>query len=351
MLYISTSAKIFHIPLIQVTPNFNLYSIVQRTPKPNDNASKDHPAAKIHHSADEMFADKSIDIIVITTIPDTHFHFTKIALESGKHVIVEKPFVPTSSEAQQLIDISEKSGKLICVYQNRRWDTDFLTVRQLIKEETLGRLVEFETHFDRHKPERPLTWRGMLSMDEAVGVIYDLGTHLIDQAYVLFGMPQSVVGLFSNQRNDGAQEPDSMTVLLRYGNEGPLVTAKAGVLSIETEQLRYWVRGSKGSFKKYHLDVQEDQLRVGLKPGDYGFGIESDVAFGNLVVLDGDKSVASKYKNVEPLTYASLYNEFRQAIEGGGEAAVPVKASDARDVLKIIESVRESVQTGRVVSL
>ena len=345
------SAKVFHIPLIQVTPSFNLHSIAQRTLKPNHDASKDHPAAIIYTSADEMFADKSIDIIVITTTPDTHFQFTKAALESGKYVIVEKPFVPTSSEAQQLIDISKETGKLICVYQNRRWDTDFLTVRQLIKEEKLGRLVEFETHFDRYKPERPPAWRGMLSMDQAVGVIYDLGTHLIDQAYVLFGMPQSVVGIFSNQRNDGAQEPDSMTVLLRYGNGGPLVTLKAGVLSIETEQLRYWIRGSKGSFKKYYLDVQEDQLKAGLRPGDKGFGIESDEVSGKLVVLDGDKPVASKYKNVEPLTYASLYDEFRLAIEGGGEAAVPVRASDARDVLRIVEVVRESAQTGRAVSL
>jgi predicted dehydrogenase len=345
------SAKVFHIPLIQVTPSFNLHSIVQRSPKPDDDASKDHPSAKIYHSADGMFADKSIDVIVITTTPDTHFLFTKSALESGKHVIVEKPFVPTSSEAQQLIDISRKTGKLICVYQNRRWDTDFLTVQQLIKDGKLGSVVEFETHFDRYKPERPPTWKGNLSMDHAGGVIYDLGTHLIDQAYVLFGMPRSVVAVFANQRNDSAPEPDSITVLLKYGSGGPLVTAKAGVLSIETEQLRYWVRGSKGSFKKYHLDVQEDQLKAGLKPGDKGFGIESDDMSGDLVALEGGKPVRTKHKNLEPLTYASLYDGFRRAIEGGGEAAVPVKASDARDVLRIIEAARESALSGKAVNL
>ena len=117
------SAKVFHIPLIQVTPSFALHSIVQRTPKPSDDASKDHPSIKIYHSADEMFADPSIEIIVITTTPDTHFLFTKAAMEAGKHVLVEKPFVPTSSEAQTLIDISAKTKKFICVYQNRRWDS------------------------------------------------------------------------------------------------------------------------------------------------------------------------------------------------------------------------------------
>jgi predicted dehydrogenase len=151
------SAKVFHIPLITVTKIFRLHSIVQRTPKPNDDASIDHPSVKIYHSADEIFADPSIDIIVITTTPDTHFSFTKSALEAGKHVLVEKPFVPTSSEAQTLVDISAKTGKLICVYQNRRWDTDFLTVQKLLADDKLGRVVEFETHFDRYKPVRPET--------------------------------------------------------------------------------------------------------------------------------------------------------------------------------------------------
>lgn len=344
------SAKVFHIPLIQVTPAFKLHSIVQRTPKPNDDASKDHPSSKIYHSATETFADPLIDIIVITTTPDTHFSFTKSALESGKHVLVEKPFVPTSSEAQQLIDISQKTGKLICVYQNRRWDTDFLTVQKLIGDDELGRVVEFETHFDRYKPVRPESWKGTLGMDHAGGVVYDLGTHLLDQAYVLFGMPKSVTAIFSNQRNDGEAEPDSITVMLGYGAGGTLVTAKAGVMCVETEQLRYWVRGTKGSFKKFHLDVQEDQLKAGLKPGDKGFGIESDNSSGKLVVLEGDKPKSSVFKNVEPKTYATLYDGFAKAIEGGGESAVPVKASDARDVLKIIEAARESAKTGKTVT-
>lgn len=298
-----------------------------------------------------MFADPSVDIIIITTTPDTHFSFTKTALEAGKHVLVEKPFVPTSAEAQQLIDISAKTGKLICVYQNRRWDSDFLTVRKLISDGKLGRVVEFETHFDRYKPVRPETWKGKLGMDHAGGVIYDLGTHLIDQAYVLFGLPKSVTAVFANQRNDADEEPDSITVLLNYGITGPLVTVKAGVMCIETEQLRYWIRGTEGSFKKFHLDVQEDQLKDGLKPGNKGFGIESDDRSGKLVVLDGDKPKQSFCKNVEPETYAKLYEGLSKAIEGAGEKGIPVKASEARDVLRIIEAARESTKSGKSVSL
>jgi predicted dehydrogenase len=345
------SAKVFHIPLILVTPSFKLHSIVQRTPKPDDDASKDHPSAKIYHSADDLFGDSSVDIIIITTTPDTHFSFTKSALESGKHVLVEKPFVPTSSQAQQLIDISSKTGKLICVYQNRRWDTDFLTVKKLIKEDTIGRVVEFNTHFDRYKPSKPTNWKGILGMDHAGGVVYDLGTHLLDQVYVLFGMPKTVTGFFENQRNDGDPEPDSITIVLGYGAGGPLVVAKAGVMCVETEQLRYWVRGTKGSFRKLNLDVQEDQLKAGQKPGDEGFGVESESASGKLVILEDGKPIGRTQRNVEPETYASLYNGFRAAIEGGGEATVPVKASEARDVLRIIEAARESVKSGQAVQL
>ncbi|KAH8663481.1 hypothetical protein BGZ60DRAFT_432634 [Tricladium varicosporioides] len=345
------SAKVFHIPLIQVTPQFKLHSIVQRTPKPNDDASKDHPDAKIYHSADEMFADSSIDVIAITTTPDTHFTFTKAALEASKHVIAEKPFVPTSGEAQQLVDISKKTGKLVCVYQNRRWDSDFNTVQKLLADGTLGRCVEFNTHFDRYKAVRPETWKGTLTMEQAGGVIYDLGTHLIDQVYVLFGMPSSVTAVFSNQRNDGEAEPDSVTILLQYPSGGPLVTAKAAVMSIETEQLRYWVRGTKGSFKKFHLDVQEDQLKAGMKPGDKGFGVEPESHTGSLVVLEGDKPKQSPYPSIEPKMYSTLYQEFAKAIESGDESKVPVKATEARDVLKIIEAARESAKSGKVVTL
>ena len=224
-------------------------------------------------------------------------------------------------------------------------------MRKLISEGTIGRVVEFETHFDRYKPVRPETWKGTLTMAKAGGVVYDLGTHLIDQAYVLFGLPKTVTSVFSNQRNDDAEEPDSFTILLGYGKGGPLVTAKAGVLCVESEQLRYWVRGDKGSFKKFHLDIQEDQLKAGLKPGDDGFGIEGKESAGTLVTFVGEKPKSNSFPNIKPETYGALYAGFEKAISGGGESAVPVKASEARDVLKIIEAAKESAKTGATVSL
>ena len=191
-----------------------------------------------------------MDVVIITSPPDYHFEMAKSSLEAGKHVVVEKPFVPTAKEAAELAEISKKTGKKLAVYQNRRWDADFLTLKKILAEGTLGDIAEFETHFDRHRPDPPpgASWKNVDA--EGHGALYDLGTHLLDQVYHLFGKPRKVTGFVGRQRRgvtDGA--PDSFTAILHY--DGPtIVTAKAGVVSPEEEQLRYWVKGTKGSFKK-----------------------------------------------------------------------------------------------------
>ena len=139
------SAKVFHIPLILAVPDFKLYGIVQRSPKPDDDAAKDHSGIKSWRSVEEVYKDAEVDVVVITSIPETHYEMCKDALEAGKHVVVEKPFVPTSREAEELIGIARKSGKLLTVYQNRRWDSDFLTLRKIMAEGSLGEIAEFET--------------------------------------------------------------------------------------------------------------------------------------------------------------------------------------------------------------
>lgn len=147
------SAKIFHIPFILAVPDLHLHGIVQRSPKPDNNASNDHLDAKIYSSFEEAIADPDVELVVITSIPETHFPMAKAALEAGKHIVVEKPFVPTSAEAEELIAISKKVGKVTNVYQNRRYDSDYNTVSKVMKEGHLGELAEFETHFDRHRPD------------------------------------------------------------------------------------------------------------------------------------------------------------------------------------------------------
>ena len=232
--------------------------------------------------------------------------------------MVEKPFVPTSQEADELIALAKERGRLICVYQNRRWDTDFLTVQNLIKEGTLGRIVEFETHFDRYRATRPESWKGELGMDHAGGVIYDLGTHLLDQAYILFGMPKSVMAVFKNDRADGHAEPDGMTLLLKYEDGKPLVTVKASVMIVETSQLRFWIRGTKGSYEKYCIDVQEEKLKAGMKPTDEGFGKEDRENWAKLTTLEGETPVVRELEGVQLQTYMQIYAELAKALEGAG---------------------------------
>jgi len=238
--------------LITVVPAFNLHSIVQRHPTPDNDARKDHLGIKAYSSSEEMVRDPAIDVVVITTVPTSHFELCKLALEHGKHVIVEKPFTPTSKEAEELVEIAQKHDRLLTVYQNRRWDTDFLTLSALLKDGKLGRVVEFETHFDRHRPEAPAassTWKAKPL--PGGGAAYDLGTHLIDQVVVSFGLPDKITGFVGSQREHNPENvEDSCTILLHYESTGLLATVKAGVVSPEVEQLRFWVRGEKGSYKK-----------------------------------------------------------------------------------------------------
>ncbi|KAL2010344.1 hypothetical protein VTN00DRAFT_6151 [Thermoascus crustaceus] len=343
------SAKIFHIPFIKAVPEFKLYAVVQRHPKPDDDAEKDHPGIKSYRSTEEMVKDEGVDVVVITTAPDSHYELTKLALEAGKHVVVEKPFAATHQETEELIALAQKQNKLLTVYQNRRWDADFVTLSKLVKNGSLGRIVEYETHFDRHRPELPAVSTWKTQVIPAGGAIYDLGTHLLDQAVHLFGKPDRVTGFVGSQReNNTTSFEDSFTVLLHY-NRGLLVTAKAGVVSPEENQLRFWVRGDKGSFKKFHLDIQEDQLKAGLRPGDHGYGQEPSDRYGTLTTIKDGKPVAEVAPTVEPPTWAEYYRKLARALAGEGD--VPVSAADASAVIRIIELAKESSKLGKTLDV
>ncbi|KAK6951533.1 hypothetical protein Daesc_006054 [Daldinia eschscholtzii] len=353
------SATVFHIPFIAITPTLKLHSILQRNPgQSGKSAPHDHPDVKHFTSLDQFLADADLDVVVISTPPQTHFPFAQQALLAGKHVLVEKPFVPTVSEADALIKLAREKCRLICVYQNRRWDSDFLTVRKLLADGTLGRVVEFETHFDRFRLEKPSTWKGTLSMAQGGSALYDLGTHLIDQAYVLFGMPRSVFGVLASQRDGlllGPQnpdlEPDSVTAQLFY-DDGLIVLVRIGSVSAEVRQPRFWIRGTKGSYHKHGLDTQEPQLRSGLKTEDANFGREGPEWNGKLTLVGDDGSFIEKdCPNVEPQTYSKLFELFGEAVVRNREEDLPVPASQARDVLQIIEAIRESARNRREIQL
>ncbi|KAI1102534.1 NAD(P)-binding protein [Jackrogersella minutella] len=353
------SATVFHIPFITTAPYFKLHSILQRNPNQSaSSAPRDHPDAKHFTSLEQFLADADLDVVVITTPPQTHFPFAQQALQAGKHILVEKPFVPSVSEADALVRLAREQGRLVCVYQNRRWDSDFLTVQRLLRGDALGRIVEFETHFDRFRLEKPTNWKGLLGIDHGGSVVYDLGTHLLDQVYVLFGLPRGVFATLLSQRDGlvaGPQkpdlEPDSFTVQLFY--EGGLVAfARAVVVSAEARQPRFWVRGTKGSYRKSGLDPQEPQLRSGMKTSDAKFGLESPEWNGKLTLVgDGGAMREQDCPNDKPQTYSKIYELFGKAIVENREEDVPVPASQARDVLRIIEAIRESARNRREVEL
>lgn len=286
--------------------------------------------------------------------------------------------MPTVQEAEVLIQQSRQVGKLICVYQNRRWDSDFLTVQQLLvnsdgqgsssssrdPKDNIGRIVEFNTYFERYRPSKPTTWKGTLPMKDGGGVLYDLGSHLLDQVYVLFGLPDTVYAKFSAQRDgllasasdNEALEPDSVVVTLYYPSRGGLtVRASATVHSAETQQPRFWIRGTKGSYYKTGLDTQEPQLRDGIKVDDQQFGLEdSEKCAARLVTVDsqsGELKERALPNITPPQTYARFYELFAQALISGKEEDVPVPATEAADVLRIIEAAIKSSRTGREVSI
>ncbi|TRX93193.1 hypothetical protein FHL15_005772 [Xylaria flabelliformis] len=347
------SAKIFQIPFITATPSFKLHSILQRNPKPESSAPNDYPNLQHFQSMEPFLADPALDVVVLSTTPDSHFPLAQQALNAGKHVFIEKPLVPTSAEASELDRLAKEKGLLICVYQNRRWDSDFRTVQKLIADGTLGRVYEVETHFQRY---RPVQRANMLSMSQGGSALYDLGSHLVDQVYVLFGMPNSVSAKLYCQREgrvlspkDQTVEPDGANLQLAY-DSGLVVGVRIGSMSVETRQPRFWVRGTKGSYHKDGLDPQEDQLKAGMKISDGQFGRDSEEWHGRLVTLGEDGKVSDKaFPNVEPVTYTKIYELFGEALRGNGPVPVPV--SEARDVLRILEGARESSLTLRTVNL
>jgi predicted dehydrogenase len=268
-------------------------------------------------------------------------------------VVVEKPFTPTSAEAKELVDIAKSKGLVLTVYQNRRWDSDFLTLKQCIDSGKLGRIVEFETHFDRHRPEQPSgSWKAEHA--PGTGAVYDLGTHLMDQVVHLFGMPARVTGFIISQReNNTTGLEDSCTVLLQYDRPHKmLVTVKAGVVSPEENQLRYWIRGTKGSFRKFHLDPQEDQMRKeGMRPGDAGYGVEKEDHAAVLSIDEGGGKFSSEIcRTVEPATYLEYYRRLARALQGEAQM-VPVNGEDAVGVIQLVELARESSRLGKTLAV
>jgi scyllo-inositol 2-dehydrogenase (NADP+) len=344
------SGEIFHAPLVHIHPGFEIISILERT---KERSRERYTDAKIVRTYREMLEDSRIELVIVNTPDFLHYEMARDALLAGKHVVVEKPFVQDSRKGKELIDLAKSRNLLLSVFQNRRWDGDFLTVRKIMEEGLLGRLVEYEAHFDRYRTFiQQDTWKE--DPASGTGTLFNLGSHLIDQAIVLFGKPTDVYADIRVHRSGGKID-DAFTLLLGYPE--PRVTLKASYLVREAGP-RYQLHGIGGSFLKYGTDPQEEALKNGALPGGPGWGREPETDWGLLHTEAGvrslqgrsirGKSFRGKYETL-PGRYNEFYEDIHRALKEHREPCVT--AEQANLVIRIIEAARESSGKGRKILL
>ncbi len=334
------SGRIFHAPFLDHHPGFGLRTVVERH---HEHSKAVYPDVTVVRSLKALLDDDSIDLVVITTPNSLHYEQTKRALESGKHVVVEKPFTITSREADDLIDLARQRDRMLAVYHNRRWDGDFLTVRRILNGRQLGRLVEFESHFDRFRNYlKPDSWREQ--GEPGNGMLYDLGSHLIDQALVLFGPPDQLTADIRTQR-EGGQIDDNFELILHY--DDLKVTLKSCML-VREPGVRFILHGTKGSYVKYGLDPQEEALDRGRTPDEPGWGEEPEEHWGTLNTEFDGLHFIGRVETV-PGQYQGFYENIYQVLTDDGD--LMVKPHQARNVIRMIELARESNEDGRTIEV
>lgn len=320
------SGRYFQAPFLYCHPGFELAAVLTSREK---EVRLLFPNAIVTQNEDDIFNDESIDLIIITSPNTTHYPLAKKALANNKHVVVEKPFVNTVSEGEELINLAKEKNKVLTVFHNRRWDGDFITVKKIINSGQLGNIIEFESHFDRFRPElNTANWR---TKDvPGGGIFYDLGPHLIDQALVLFGKPKKIFADIRIAREEGEVD-DTFEVKLFY--DKLRVTLKAGVFVKELGP-RFIVHGTKGSFVKYGMDPQEDALRKAQIPDSSDWGLDDENCFGIL-------NTANRYKvETEPGNYLGFFNNVYEAISNN--KPLEVLPEFVLDTIRIIELAFES---------
>lgn len=326
----------FHAPLIDATPGLRLAAVASSAPARVHAA---YPDAQVFETTEAMLARDDIDLVVIATPNDTHFPLARLALEAGKHVVVDKPFVLNTAQADELIALANRQSLRLSAFHNRRWDGDFLTLGRLVADGALGRIVHVESHFDRYRPEVQARWRE--SGGAGGGLWYDLGPHLLDQVLQLFGRPSSI-WLDMAQQRDNALADDWFHAVLTYGSMRAILHASA--LTARPAP-RFTVHGTQGSYVKHGLDMQEAFLKTGAALQG---GWANDTSDGHLVLHTAQGLVEHRHPT-QPGAYLDYYARMRDAILHG--APVPVSAESAHEVLALIEAGIASRDEGRVVPL
>jgi predicted dehydrogenase len=337
------AGQVFHAPFVSAVPGLRLEAIVQRK---GDEAAKAYPSARILRSAEDALKDAAIQMIVVATPNETHFELAKRALQAGKHVVIDKPFTATSEEALELKALAEKKGVVLAPFHNRRWDGDFRTVERLLGEEAVGRLVTYESHFDRFRPlPRENTWKEGANL--ANGLLMDLGPHLVDQALALFGSPDGITASVRRDR-DKTDIEDAFDITLEY----PRLRAhcRSSMLAADAAP-RFLLHGTEGSYKKFGLDPQEPALVGGAKVPRMGEGewlAEPESQWGTLTIApvpaDPAKLTQTRVRN-ELGDYRLYYANVRDAING--TAKLEVTPEDGYRTIKLLEMARQSSEERR----
>ncbi|WP_158879570.1 Gfo/Idh/MocA family protein [Amycolatopsis anabasis] len=331
----------FHAPLVAATPGLAVSAIVTGNPERADRARAAYPEAAVLPDADALFARAAdLDLVVVSTPNRTHVPLALRAIEAGKPVVVDKPFAPTAAEAERVVRAAD-AGVGLTVFQNRRYDSDFLTVRKILDSGRLGEVFRFESRYDRWVPKPKDNWREFGDPAEAGGLLYDLGAHIVDQALQLFG-PAAEVYAELDRRRPGVAVDDDTFVALHHEN-GVRSHLWASALAA-TRNPRFRVLGERATFTKYGLDVQEPQVLAGLRPGDPGWGVEPESDAGVLGVGEDTERVPT-----ETGRYERFYAEVRDAVLGAG--AFPVDPASSLAALRVIEAARLAAAERRVVSL
>lgn len=334
------SGRVFHAPFLDINPLFHLYAVVERSEK----KAKDlYPNVISYNSVDELLTDENIELVIINTPNYTHFEYAKKALEAGKNVIVEKPFTTNVQEAEQLINLAKVKNKFLTVYHNRRYDSDFKTVKKILDKGALGDIVYANFRFERFKPE--LSVKKHKEGDEkGGGIVYDLGPHIIDQALSLFGMPKELYARLSKQR-EGSEVIDALEASLYYEN----FTLQLHAGYFNREQLpAYILQGKKGTFLKPRGDVQETLLEKGVKPIKNGWAIELGVNAGHIHTEIDGKIINEKIPS-EIGNYMEYFDQVAYALRNNSN--FNITAEDGLNTIKIIEAIYSSHEQKKVVSL
>lgn len=334
------SGAVFHGPLISSNEKFELAGIVTTNEERIKGIHSRYPKTKIYATVEALLENKGITLVIIGTPNQSHFTLAKEALLSEKDVIIEKPLTITSMAADELIQLSKEKNKMLTVYHNRRLDSDFLTVKELIEEKSLGEVKQFISHFDRFSPEAPKNkWR--YKNEPGSGVLYDLGSHLIDQGLVLFGKPNEIFADLRKERKN-SESIDAFHLVLFY--DGLRVILNSSFM-VKGKKLRFQVNGTKGTFEKYGLDIQEEHLSRGDTPESQGeWGLEPERLWGHLNTVDTYKKVESKKGNY-PYFYDNVYAHLMK------DQPLMVKPEEARKVIRLIELAYESHEKKAIVDV